>query len=228
MTVITDVPQSGIYFQQGAIVQIIAQILDATTDMPVQLQSATGLTISVLYPDRKLMKTFPATLYTDGSDGRIVYTTVNDGTTIDLSEVGLYNFQGGAVIGGVALPPTYFNDFYVLQNAFGGVVMPIVTPTAVILFDLDNVRWVGTVTPSGGPLQWVAQTEGPDNYLQFNSLVMQDDTGAYRTFTISTLGVVSSVISGAFPNALTSFILADENNKSWIVKASEAGTLVPS
>lgn len=222
MTVITDVPQSGIYFQQGAIVRLIAQMLD--TGLPVPLQTATGLVIAILYPDRVTTQSFAAELYTDGSDGMIAFTTRNDGRTIDLSQVGLYELQGMAVIGGVQLPPSYESDFYVLENVFGGSNMPIFTPSAVVLYDTNSVRWVGTVTPSGD-IEWVAQPSGPSSFLQFNQLVMKDDNGVYWTMSISTLGVVTGTPGGTFANAIDFFTMADINNKSWIVKVDESGDL---
>lgn len=226
MTVITDVPQSGIYFQAGSIVQIIAQIIDVNTGLPVQLQTATGLTISLLYPDNVVSQSFPAQLLTDGSDGMIVYTTVNNGSQVDLSQIGLYKLQGSAAIGGQITLLSYETDFYVLPNTFGGPVMPIVTPTGVVLFDSSNVRWVGTIV--GGQLIWAQQLSGPTNFLQFNQLIMKDDTGTYWTYSISTVGVVSAVPGGTFPNAINQFVLADANNKSWIITGTEAGTLLPS
>lgn len=228
MTVITDVPQSGIYFQNGAIVQLVVQILDINTGLPVQLQTATALTISLLYPDTLTSQVFPATLYTDGSDGMIVYTTVNNGTQIDLSQVGLYHMQGSAVQGGVQLPPSYETDFYVLPNVFGGNGMIQYTPSAIILFDNAGTRWVGIVPPSGGSLVWTAQQTGPSSFLQFNQLVMKDDSGVYWTQSISTLGVVTATAGGTFPDAVNSFLMSDINGKTWIITVTEAGTMVAS
>jgi hypothetical protein len=224
--VITDVPQSGIYFQQGAVVQLVVQIVDANTGLPVLLQAASGLSLAFLYPDLSVSEVFPAQLYTDGSDGKIVYTTVNTGNQIDLSEIGLYKMQGQASVGGVPML-SYETDFYVLSNTFGGVFMPIATPSAVVMFDNSNIRWVGTVS-TAGVLSWVAQSSGPPTFLQFNSLIMKDDTGTYWTMSISTLGVVTGTSGGNFPHAIDKFTLVDANGKSWIITASEIGQLVPS
>lgn len=225
--IITDVPESGKYFQQGAIVRLVVQLIDIETGLPIPLQTATGLTISILYPDLETSQTFPATLYTDGSDGQISYITQNDGTTIDLTQTGLYRMQGDAIIGGVSLPPSYETDFYVLPNVFGGPSVTNTTPTAIILFDSTGVRWVGTVS-AGGVISWAAQISGPASYLYVNSLVMKDDLGVYWTISISTLGVISAVPGGTFPHALNYFFLADINGKSWLVTISEDGILVPS
>lgn len=228
MTQITDVPNSGIYFQKGAIVQLIVQIIDANTGMLVPLQTAEGLSISLLYPDGTTQQTFAAQLFTDGSDGMIVYTTVNNGTQINLSQVGLYQMQGQAAIAGVASLLSYETDFYVLANTFGGSSMQTTTPSAVVLFDNLGVRWAGIVPPSGGALVWVAQSSGPNQFLQFNQLVMKDDTGTYWLYSISSTGVVSAVPGGTFPNAIDKFTLIDVNSKSWIVTGTEAGTLLAS
>lgn len=228
MTVITDVPQSGIYFQQGAIVELIAQLIDAVTGQPVQLQTATGLTISILYPDGTTAQTFSASLYTDGSDGMIKYITKNDGVTIDLNQKGLYFMQGSGVIGGVSLPPSYETDFYVLPNVSGTTPPPLAyTPSAVIMFDSSNVRWAGTVSPSG-TVSWAAAPSGPTAFIYLNQLVMKDQSGLYHLGSISTLGVFSAPAGGTFPSALENFILTDINGKSWVMTMSEAGALVAS
>lgn len=224
MTQITDVPVSGVYYQQGAIVQIIVQLVDIVTGEPVQLQTATGLTISIKYPDLTTWQTFNAQLYTDGSDGRIYYITKNDGTTIDLSQAGLYQVQGQAVIGGVSIPQSLTTDFYVLENVFGGSTMPLTTPSAMILYDSSNVRWAGTVDPSG-VISWAALPSGPAGYLQFNSIVMKDGNGVYWTQTIDTDGVVTPAMAGTFPEALAFFFLTDVNGKTWKITANEAGVL---
>jgi hypothetical protein len=223
---ITDVPQSGVYYQQGAAVQLVVQMIDITTGLPVPLGAASGLSISILYPDRVTTQTFVATLYTDGSDGMVTYTTKNLPGQVDLSQVGLYAMQADAVIGGVSIPPSYETDFYVLPNVFGGPMTTIATPSAIVLYDSASVRWVGTVSPAG-TINWIPQVSGPPNALQLNQLVMKDDMGVYWTFTISTLGVLTGARAGTFPKALEYFFLSDINGKSWIVTASEAGTLVP-
>lgn len=227
MTDITDVPDSEVYLQEGAIVMLVAQILDINTGLPVQLQVATGLSLTVLYPDRLTSQTFAAQLYTDGSDGRIVYITRNDGSTIDLSQVGLYQFQGNAVIGGVALPPSFKSDFYVLPNMSGNPTPPaIFSSSSLILFDSNGIRWGVTVNPSGALVRALTPS-GPTNFLMFNGLVMKDAGGLYWTVSISITGVIQTTPGGSFTHALTSFILTDTNNRSWVITISEAGVLTP-
>lgn len=224
---ITDVPRSGVYYQQGAIVQLVVQLIDNATGLPIQLQTASGLSISILYPDLVTTQTFAAQLYTDGSDGQITYITKNTGVVIDLSQVGLYQMQGMAVIAGTLTPPSYETDFYVLPNTFGGTMPTITTPSAIILFDTNSVRWAGTVSPLG-VITWLPQTLGPTGYLQFNQLVMPDDTGAYWTFKVSLTGVVTGTLGGTFAQAQDYFFLQDINGKSWLITASETGQLVAS
>ncbi len=230
---ITDVPTSGKYFQRGAIAALVVQMIDAesvTPDNPegdpIPLQTATGLSISILYPDGTTSQSFTAELYSDGSDGRIKYITKNDGVTVDLSQVGLYKIQGNAVIGGVPLPPSYESDFYVLKNTFGGTVMPIATPSGIVLFDSDTVRYVGTVNPSG-ELSFAQQSEGPTTYLYFNELVMKDSEGIYWTITMGTDGEYDAAPGGTFPHALNYFTLVDQNNKTWVITISTQGVLTP-
>lgn len=223
MTVLTDVPQSGVYFQAGAIVKLVCRIEDIDGN-PIPLQTATAMSISLLYPDRNTSVVFSASLYTDGSDGRIVYTTVNNGTDIDLSQVGLYLMQGQAVIGGIPLPPSYKTDFYVLENVTGNPSPPAqFTASAVILFDSNGARWAGTIV--AGTLVWALTPSGPSNFLMFNSLVMKDPAGLYWTVTISTVGIPIATPGGSFINAVESFILMDSSAVSWVVTISEAGVL---
>lgn len=225
MTVITDIPQSDIYFQQGAIVQIVAQINDYTTGEPVQLQNATGLSITMLYPDGVTSQTFAATLYTDGSDGRIVYTTRNTGSVIDLSQVGLYHFQGNAAVGGVSIPPSYQTDFYVLANVAGSSSPdPLFNSSALILLDSSSVRW-GMTVDANGDLHTALTPSGPSTFLKFNNLVMQDSDGAFWTVGVSTLGVVAGTVTGQPVGALTSFVLNDDTGQSWVISISTEGVL---
>jgi hypothetical protein len=229
---ITDVPQSGARTQQGAIFQIVAQLIDFNTISPsnptgdpIQLQTASGLSISILYPDGVTTLTVPAVLATDGSDGMIVYTTVNNGTQIDLSQIGLYHFQGNAVVGGVQLPPSYQDDFYVMANVTGNPSpAPIYQASAVIFFDTNGVRWAQSVSPSGLSAP-VLQPSGPANFLLFQNLVMVDSNGIYWKATMSTVGVLSWATTAQTASALGSFILNDSNGRSWICTISTSGVL---
>lgn len=223
---IVDVPESTYYFQQGAIVQLVAQFIDVNTGLPIPMQVATGMSISLLYPDEVTSQTFACSLYTDGSDGCIVYTTRNDGNTIDLSQVGLYKLQANAVIGGIQLPPSYQTDFYVNPNVNSNTAPPaIFTSSAIIIFDGNGVRWAGTI--QSGSLVWTAQPTGPANFLWFNQLVMKDSDGIYWNVPISTAGVPQPAVGGTFPKAIESFIITDANGLAWIVTISTSGVLTP-
>ena len=222
---LTDIPQSGVYIQQGAVFQLVAQILDYSTGLPVQLQTAAGLSITVSYPDAVTSQTFTASLYTDGSDGMIVYTTKNNGTTVDLLEQGLYHFQGNAVINGVQMPPSYADDFYVLPNLTGNPSPPqVFGSSALILFDPNGIRWALTVSPSG--LNPPAATpSGPASFLMFNNLTMVDSDGIFWSVKISITGVIQTVIVGQTTGALEEFILTDTNGRSWVITISTSGVI---
>lgn len=224
--VLTDVPQSGIYYQQGAIVEIVVTLIDVQTGLPIDIQTAAGMSISLLYPDGVTTQTFPASLYTDGSDGKISYVTINDNSQVDLSQWGLYQMQGNAIVGGVALPPSYLTDFYVLKNTYGGFMPAITTPSALILYDSSGNRWAGEVSTSG-VLSWTSKPFGPNQFFSFNNLVLVDENGVYWTFVISTLGVVTATQAGDFSQAQDYISLVDANGKSWLISNSQ-GTLVAS
>lgn len=145
--IITDIPDSGVYMQKGGIVRIAVRILDAITGDPRQIQTATNMKIILLYPSKQIFKIFVASLLTDGSDGIIVYTTQNDGGgNIDLSQVGLFKIQGQVTIGGVALPPSSENDFYILPNPQDQANIPSSIP---ILIDSKGGFWQLTILPTG-------------------------------------------------------------------------------
>lgn len=222
---ITDVPNSGVYFQQGSIVRLVVEIVDVETGLPVQLQTATGLSISLLYPDNIVSQTFAAQLYTDGSDGKIMYITRNNGLTVDLSQVGLYQMQGNYTIGGVVQPPSYFTDFYVLRNAIGISSPPIFNSLAMLFYDDSGVRWALTVDSSGD--QHIAlQPTLPASFIYFQNLVMKDPAGLYWQSSISITGDLTWTPGGSFTQALESFSLTDTNGTSWLFTISEEGVLV--
>jgi hypothetical protein len=227
VTVITDVPQSGVYYQLGAIVSIVVQLIDQQTGLPIQLQTATGMTISLLYPDGVTSQTFTASLYSDGSDGNIVYTTRNVMSTVDLSQNGLYQMQGSATVNGVQLPPSYATDFYVLKNVSGLPTPPIFNSTGLVMFDSSSIRWVVTVNTSGD-FVFTQQSFGPADFLYFNTLVLQDTDGVYWTVTMNTNGTFKTVAGGSFTHALPSIILTDSSNTSWVVTVTTAGVLIAS
>lgn len=224
---ITDIPLSGVYYQKGAITEIVVQFLDFSTGLPVQLQVATGLMIAIEYPDGSTTQIFNATLFSDGSDGMIVYTTRNDGMgVIDLSQVGLYHVQGYAAIGSAQLPPTSESDFYVLPNIVQeGQPSGGFSASAIIFFDSNNTRWALTVDGSGG-LHFVATPTGPATFLYLSRVVMQDSNGVYWTIVKNTDSSYTATPGGSFTQALQSFILNDVNGKGWIVTISTSGVLV--
>lgn len=230
MTVLNSIPASGIYFQQGAIIELVCQIVDVNTISPTnpngdpfQLQSANGFTISILYPDGVTTQTFVASLYTDGSDGMVTYTTRNSGSNVDLSQIGLYEMQASAIVGGVQLPPSLDMDFYVNPNVEGISTTPLFNSSALIMFDSSGVRWAGTIVT--GAITFAAQPTGPASFLEFNALVMQDTNGAYWTIGISTLGVQTGITGGSFQNALQSFILTDSTGHAWVITVNTSGKL---
>lgn len=225
---IVDVPTSGIYFQRGAITQLVFQIIDRNTGLPVQLQTASALTISIRYPDDSTSRDFVASLYTDGSDGRIVYTTHNDGDSdIDLTQVGLYEIQGRGTIGGVQLPESSEDDFYVLANADDDGTQPVAyTSSAFVLFDENNARWAITID-TDGDLVKTKQPTGPANALTLHNLVLKDDTGIYWTVTIDATGELHIDQGGTFETAIDRITLIDSAAVTWLITVSEAGVLTP-
>lgn len=225
---ISDVPNSAIYFQRGAIVQLVVQLIDLNTGLPLQIQTATNLIVSLLYPDLITSQTFVASLYTDGSDGCLVYTTKNDGSSeIDLQQCGLYQIQGQVTLGGIVQPWSQQSDFYVRANSTDTGVPPVVfAASAFVLFDSNNIRWATTIT-TGGVLTPNAQVTGPANALTLHNLVLKDDTGVYWTVTISTLGVLVVTQGGDFSTAIDRLTLTDIDGITWIITVSEAGALVP-
>lgn len=221
MNVITNVPESGIYIQRGSIAQLIAQLIDINTGEPILLQAATALFIDVVYPDRGGTRTFPAKLYTDGADGKIFYTTQNDGLGYsDLNQVGLYNLQGRASIGNVPLPPSYVNDFYVMGNAMDLATTPVNFP---VLRANDGTFWQIYIL-RGGQLD-ILQTDGTTDAVDIIYLV---DSGgqnwslvAMRTGT-DDANLVTEMVTGPFP-ADQQIYLVDSIKKQWVVNVLPSG-----
>lgn len=225
---ITDVPQSGIYLQRASIVQLVVQLVDNNTGLPIPLQAGSAFTIAILYPDRTSSQTFAASLYTDGSDGRIAYTTVVTDDQVDISQVGLYGLQGQAVIGGIPTPWSEGPDFYALPNAVdqGNTPGPLYTASAMILFDSSNVRWAVTVSPAGAILT-AALSSGPPNALILNTLVLQDSDGVYWSYTITTGGVITPTQGGSYQSAIDRVTLMDSDGVSWVLTPTvDTGVLV--
>lgn len=226
--IITDVPVSAIYFQRGSIVQLVIQLIDQNTGLPLNISQASAMSIFLLYPDRTIERQFVASLWTDGTDGRIVYTTQNSISNVDLSEVGLYQMQGQVVIGGVTQPPSNATDFYVLANAFDqGGTSPIVSAQGLVLFDSRNIRWVVQVS-TGGVISnpAIAMPTGPANALILHQWVMKDSDGIYWTITVDVGGHLISTLGGDFTKALDSLTLTDSANVTWVITISTAGVLI--
>lgn len=231
---IGDVPYSGVYLQVGSIVQLVVQLIDLSTITPdnptgdpIQLQTAENLIISILYPDLSSKLTVPAKLYTDGADGRIVYTTVNNGTTaVDLSEVGLYKIQGRATIGGIVLPPSLETDFYCLPNVEGSDMPPTAyTVSAVAFISGSGDRWVMTVDTTGD-LLLNPVAFGPNNALTVHTFVLKDDNGIYWTYTVDDNGILTPAQGGNYQQSIDILAMVDTAGMTWVVTPSSVdGTL---
>jgi hypothetical protein len=74
---------------------LVIQFLDQN-NIPLNLSAATGLKILLGKPDGTGVE-FTATLFTDGTDGKIHYVTLED----DIDQVGLNTIQGQASISGL-------------------------------------------------------------------------------------------------------------------------------
>jgi hypothetical protein len=113
------IPQEMQQFQYGAVVQLIVQFIDpiataANNNVPVPLNiaGASDLLIGLLYPDTVTSQNFDGTFLTDGTDGQIYYNTVYN---TDLSQIGLFQIQGKATLGGKPIL-TAVGYFAVLTN----------------------------------------------------------------------------------------------------------------
>lgn len=71
--------------------KLLATIID--DNQIVDISSASSLTLLIKKPDGSIL-TRPATLETDGTDGKMYYVTVAG----DLDEVGVYKIQGLVVL----------------------------------------------------------------------------------------------------------------------------------
>lgn len=103
----TEMSDQDINFcQQNDVgVALVYQCLDPLGNI-INLKTATGLTLRIGYPDNT--EAVPhtldraASLFTDGSDGNLVYITVGG----DLFQFGLYTIQGKITIGGRTISGT--------------------------------------------------------------------------------------------------------------------------
>jgi hypothetical protein len=208
---ITDVPQSGLYFQRGSVVQLVIQLIDDNTGLPIQLQSATNLFIDILYPDNAGTRSFVASLYTDGSDGRIAYITKNDQLGYsDLNQVGLYKMQGRASIGSAPLPPSSETDFYILPNVADQAVAPVNYP---VLQSPGGFLWQVYVLKTGN-LDTISVTAGNPVLTQF---YMRDSTGQNWSVTVQDGGqLVTTMINTPVPSSAQIY-LVDSVQKQWVV-----------
>lgn len=76
-------------------VQLVVQVVDQSGAV-IDVSSATALKIKLGYPDRITTADKTASLFTDGTDGKIVYATIAG----DLSQDGLYYIQGEVTLSG--------------------------------------------------------------------------------------------------------------------------------
>lgn len=216
---ITDVPDSGIYIQKGSIAQLVVEIVDAVSGLPIQLQAATNLKIQILYPDRAGWRSFPATLYTDGSDGKISYITKNNGTGFsDLNQVGLYKIQGSGVIGSVPLPPSLETDFYIQPNVEDQATTPVEYP---VLRSENGKLWQVYVLMTGNlDILLVDSAANPSDIMY-----MQSSDGQNWSLTATNDGhLETETVTGPFP-ANIQIYLADSVKKQWVVNVLSAGNL---
>ncbi len=109
------IPQKLQEFQYGAVVQLIVQFIDPVltaqnngVPVPLDIAGATDLLVCLLYPDTSTTENFAGTFLNDGTDGQIYYNTVYN---TDLAQLGLFQIQGKATLGGKQILTAlgYFN-----------------------------------------------------------------------------------------------------------------------
>jgi hypothetical protein len=113
------IPQPMQTFQYGAAIQLIVEFIDpiataanGNVPVPLDISGATDLLVCLLYPDTVTSENFDAAFLTDGTDGKIAYTTTYN---TDLIELGLFQIQGKATLGSVPIL-TNVGYFQVLPN----------------------------------------------------------------------------------------------------------------
>lgn len=209
MTILTDVPESGQYFQEGAIVQLVMEIIDDNTGEPVQLQTATDFIISLQYPNG-LYRQFPADLWTDGSDGKIYYTTRNNGQIVDLDQSGLYTSQAQASVNGVMLPQSSRSDFYISPN-----VGPMISYFGIVMKNIQtNIQYNIFVNTTGNLETELAPNALPGDYTDI-PLILRDASGIYWQITVNQTGHVVTAVVATPSSFLTSLLLSDEDGTIW-------------
>lgn len=91
-------------------VALVVTVVDQAGD-PVDLTAAIGMKIRLQRPDATVAE-FDATLYTDGSDGKMVYATA---AANDLDQAGEWGIQGTYTLAGAAKSTT-ISPFLVRGN----------------------------------------------------------------------------------------------------------------
>jgi xanthine/uracil/vitamin C permease (AzgA family) len=107
----TQVP--AITAQVGDEIELLVQFVDSAGAI-ISLAGGSNLFIKLEYPDGTTQD-FGASLFTDGTDGIIAYTT----GTSDLNQVGYYFIQGKATVGGATFSTRnnqINNALYIYQN----------------------------------------------------------------------------------------------------------------
>lgn len=96
--------------QRGSVgIQFVILVVDEETNQPLSLQNATNITFIFKQPDGTVYNVSGG-LYTDGSDGKIQYTT----QTTDLLLTGIWKFQCSYKISG-SQKITSWASFQVVQ-----------------------------------------------------------------------------------------------------------------
>lgn len=218
--VIQNVPQSGVYYSQGAIVQLVVQLLDLNTLTPIQLQTASGFTITLQYPDFSVQE-FAANLWTDGSDGMIVYTTQPG----DLDQSGLYQMQGTAVVNGVQLPMSNTDgpdcDFYCLPN-----IKPVSVFDGFLASTNMGVIFGVTVLAPNGNLNTTAMPPDLSGYYQNFPLILQDINGFSWEVIALAPGNLETIPYLGIPGTPQTYLyLTDNAGKNWKLTVLPTGAL---
>ena len=105
-----DFTESNQTCQLGDVgVALVVQIVDPEGAI-INISAATNMKIKVRMPDGT-SKNFTAVLYTNGSDGKMLYTTLAG----DLGQAGTYAIQGKLSVGG-GLKSSFVGTFDVLDN----------------------------------------------------------------------------------------------------------------
>ncbi len=90
-------------------VALILQIVTADGDI-IDISAATDMKIKLRMPD-DTAKNFTAVLYTNGADGKMLYTTL----PLDLNQAGTYQIQGKLNVSG-GPKSSYIGTFDVIDN----------------------------------------------------------------------------------------------------------------